>query len=300
MRTLLTQSDGRVIGVNNDALLSGPFQLTTNFPNNSVALAANAGSNWLACSVSGEGPQYITALGGKASLAAAPGLFRIQLRIFDGNKSVPLTSGALHSSAFVGSGLNPYPFPVPLFINDLRRLDVFLTDISANGTNTIRLAFRSSQWKFLQLDPDGKEREQQEIPNRLAYPFFYCLDGGQFGIGQTALGALANGQATITILPNHDFQLLQISGLSTGAFTIDIVDANTGESILNAPGDNHIAQDSGLIVGTNFFPFRLNIGRVFKRGQKLLVNLTDTSGNPNNIDLVFGGKACASYLPGVK
>jgi len=294
MRTLLTRPDGRVIGVNNDALLSNPFALTTNFPNNSVALAANGGSNWLAASVSGEGPQYLTSLG-----ASQTGVFRCQLRVFDGQKSMQITSGALHSGAFVGTGLNPYPFPVPLFINDLRRLDVFLTDIS-NASNTIRLALRASQWKFLQQDPDGVEREQQEIPNRLAYPFFYCLDAGQFGVGQTALLGNANGQATITILPSHDFQLFQISGVSTGAFTIDVVDANTGESILNAPGDNHIAQDSALVVGTNLFPFRLNVGRIFKRGQKLLVNLTDTSGNPNNIDLVFGGKACASYLPGVK
>jgi hypothetical protein len=38
---------------------------------------------------------------------------------------------------------------------------------------------------------------------------------------------------------------------------------------------------------------------MFKSGQKILVTLTDTSGNPNNIDLVFGGTACARYLPGV-
>lgn len=294
MRTLLTKPDGRVIGVNNDALLSGPFQLTTNFPSNAIVLAANGGSNWLSASVSGEGPQYLTALG-----ASKTGIFRAQMRFFDGQKSVPLTSGGLHSSAFIGNGLNPYPFPVPLLINDLRRLDVFLTDLSA-AANTVRLAFRSSQWKFVQQDPDGKEREQQEIPNRLAYPFFYCLDGGQFGVGQTPLGANAAAQATVTILSGQDFQLFQISGISTGSFTLDIVDANTGESLFNAPGDNHVQQDSALIVGTNFFPFRFNKGHLFRRGQKLLVNLTDTSGNPNQIDLVFGGKACASYLPGVK
>jgi hypothetical protein len=293
MRTLI-QKNGRVVGVNNDALLSCPFQLTTNFPNNTVTLAANAGSNWLACSVSGGGPQYLSSLGGRQT-----GVFRCQMRVFDGQKSIALTSGSLHSGAFVGNGLNPYPFPVPLFIDDLRRLDVFLTDISGN-TNTVRLALRSSQWKFVQPDTDGALRAQTEIPNRLAYPFFYCLDGGQLGVGQAGLGALANAQATITILPSHDFQLFQISGVSTGAFNIDVVDANTGESILNQPGDQHIQQDSGLFVGTNFFPFRFNKGRLFRRGQKLLVNLTDTSNATNNIDLVFGGKAIATQLPGVK
>lgn len=289
MRTLRTNKNtGKVEGINPNAMLTTPFQLCTNFPNNVIALLANQSSNWLSMSVNEDGPMYFSALG-----AQQAGAFRLQMRIFDGQKTIPLTSGGLHSGAFCGTGLNPYPFPEALLVNEMRRIDVMLTDISGANQN-VKLALRGSQWKYPTPDPTGELRDQASIPNRLAYPMFYCTDGGQIQLaGNAAI------EATVTILTSHDFFLQQISGVSTGAFSINIQDANSGESIYNQPGDANASQDSALLVGTNIFPFSM-VGRMFKSGQKLIVKLTDTSGNPNNIDLVFGGKACARYLPGVQ
>ena len=288
MRTLLTREDGSVAAINSARLFDIPYFLSTNRPNTSVTLAAYGVSDIISFGVNGDGPLKLTSIAGQLT-----GTCLINLSINDGRKRVNMTSCGIHSSTFVGSGLKPFYLPQELYMDELRRIEATITDLSG-ASNTVRLMLRGSQLRKVQADPRGNLRDWRKIENRLAFPFIYGIDGGS-----VTVTASSTSEQAITIDPEFDFQLFQISGVATSnSYTLDIIDSNTGESLFNSRGDNHYEIASALCVGTNFYPFVLPTPKLFKRGQKITLKFTDTSGSDNTIYLSFAGRNIASQIGG--
>lgn len=288
MKTLNTKPDGTITGVRKSAFGELPFSLVTNQPSNSIVVPANGTSPYVSFTVNQDGPINLTEMA-----IDSTGSCLVKLQTFDGKDSIDICSCGIHSGTIFGSGRQPYPLPEVLYIDELRRIDASIQDISG-AQNTVRLNLRGYQSTYPVDDPNGDLRKDKEVKNRLSIPFFYTFDGGQI-----ALTALGVSNQAIEVRAEHNFQLFQISGVSTGAFTLDIVNGNTGESLFNAPGDQHYQIDSGLVVGNANFPFRLHTPRLFKRNQKIIINMTDTSNAPNTIFLTLAGRACAYDLSGV-
>lgn len=288
MKTLNTKPDGSITGVRKSAFGELPFSLVTNQPSNSIVVPANGTSPYVSFTVNQDGPINLT----KFSIDST-GACLVKLSTFDGKDTIDICSSGIHSGTIFGSGAKPYPLPEVLYIDELRRIDASIQDISG-AANTVRLNMQGYQSMYPVQDPDGEIRKDKEVKNRLVLPFFYTFDGG--GFAMTALQAVSQA---IEVHADHNFQLFQISGVSTGTFTLDIVNGNTGESLFNAPGDQHYQIDSGLVVGSANFPFRLHTPRLFKRNQKIIINMTDTSGVGNTVFLTLAGRACAYDLSGV-
>lgn len=270
-----------------------PFFLTTNRPDNSIVLASYGTSGKISLSANVQGPLWVHSL-----MMQSTGAFLIQLYIYDGERMVPMSSSGIHSSTLLGSGLKPYRLPAPIYTDELKRLVIVLTDISG-ASNTIYPCFMAHQGKNPVHDPTGKLSDMRDGGNRLTYPFFYTFDAGSI-----TFTALQNREDSIGIGTNlmavADFQLFQISYTSTGTWTLDMLDGNTGESIFNAPQDQHYQVDAGSFIGNQNYPTRWNVGRMFRRGQKIIVRSSDTSNAANTAYLLLAGRAINPFVRGHK
>lgn len=272
------------------ALLT-PYWLTTNQPDETISVAGLGISDILSFGVSGNATAEAIAFAGDFTNASTD--FLVMLMTNDGALDIPLCSNSVHAATIFGTNLNPYRLPESLYIDNERRLKVKLTNLSPL-TNDARLAIRATRNAIVTVDPAAdlaglKLREKA----RLTFPFLYTFDDGKADLnaGQTA-------DFAVTTDAEFDFQLYQISGVASGPYDIDVLDANTGESILNAMGDNHFQISDELVVGTAAFPFRLHQPRLYRAAQKMIVRLTNTHPDANTIYITFGGRKLAKRLWG--
>jgi hypothetical protein len=169
-----------------------------------------------------------------------------------------------------------------LRVNQLQKLAFSLTNLETTEIEVQICCLGRQLQKNIRSEREAKMQRQGDV----TFPYFMTLDGGK-----AVVGANATAEIPLTVGTNLDFQMFQISGVSTSTYTLDIVDADTGESIIGAPADSNYGIANNLIVGSNVYPFRFSQPRMVKRGQRLIARIIDTSGSSNTIYLTIGGRA---------
>jgi hypothetical protein len=201
----------------------------------------------------------------------------------------------IHIDTMFGAGGSLYHLPEGLYVAEGAAVSVAYTDQSVGLVGgSAQIACNSGKYSRLQADPT-LERAKSGMKGRsyVAIPTWNGLDQ------QTVtLAAGAEASLEITIPPDSHFEVHQISYVSSGQFNIDIVDETKGESIINAPSNTHYMIPSLLMCGNGMHPYRLREPRIIFAGQRLLVNLQDTSGLAagNILWLTLGGVALAPKM----
>lgn len=99
---------------------------------------------------------------------------------------------------------------------------------------------------------------------------------------QVAGNAVLN--TAIVINADADFQAIWLIANSTGAFNCIFSDGSTGRQFMST------AVRNTNLFGTAQNPFPMLPPYVFKRQGSIILQLTDVSGAPNTIQVVFSGK----------
>lgn len=287
MQTLVVDKKGTVRSANIRKLDEFPFFLVPNRPNNAISLAGyGTGDQTFSMGISGEGPASIYALGLKSTSS-----FKVKFLVAEGDRQRYICNTAVHSSTVFGSGQLPYPLPEPLFIDELRQLFLEVSDVSGSA-NTLYPVAHASRATSEMVDPAlTLSRKRQEDKQFLSVPYFYTFDNGA-----VTLSANQSVEKEITIGPEAHFWLRQLSYASTGRFSLDIIDANKGESIISAPQGVHYNLPADLILGSGNYPWTFSEPIFVMTKQQLVVKLTDLSGASNTVYLTLGGRALADRM----
>lgn len=257
-----------------------PFFLCSDQPDNEFTVPALNQSDILSFGVNGQGPMIAY----RWSLVS-DGDALVSMKISEGPNDIPMSNAGILAATIFGDNLNPYPLPETIYVDDLRKIKMWFTDISGDE-NTFRPCIRCRQSTTQILDPDatiGRISLQDKL--RVTYPYFYAPDNG--GI---VLDANATQDIPISISSDFDFFLKQISYQATSSsLLIDIIDANTGKSLINAPRDRHYPVNINLIAGTGTFPARFHHKTCYHAGLRIILRLTDTSGSENTVYITLAG-----------
>jgi hypothetical protein len=330
--TIIDRADGVVTGVNLKRLNEIPFMLLPNAPNNQLVIPSAQTLQQIVMSISGEGPAQITMLAAERELSTSTGqgygghngsypsvaggaspsatsiyVATVLLQIQDGQGTRALMNGAAHIDTIFGNflpGNKAYPLAEALYVDEQRKILISATDLSQAPpagsppvavTNNIRPNFIAERLLTRVYDPTTKKaRDRMDKRQYLSMPYFYVLDNGF-----SKLAANGTNTETISLGQDSHFELFQLTAVATGglgSFLINIVDQATGESVFDAPQGVSFPVSSGLVVGNASFPVRLHEPRFFEVGGKLVVTLTDVSGNPNTVYLTLGGRALADRM----
>lgn len=274
----MRDTPGQIVSVDKIATQENPYFLTSDAPNEAVSLAANRTSIQPA-TVSNEGSIEVTRLAAQYTGAA-----RITISVPDGKQLAQLMNAPIHIQTIFGSAAQPYILPEALYLHDRNGFSISYSDISGSA-NVIRLNFISAQYTK-QLYDTRIERIQgrMRLRERETYPYWYTFNN--------SFATLAgNGSATESIRINNTghFLLTHISGLSTGAYSLDILDATKGASILDDSGFSSYQVPNELFVANGNFPYRFEQGLFFEAGSKITIPMTDLSGSENQVNLTLGG-----------
>lgn len=106
----------------------------------------------------------------------------------------------------------------------------------------------------------------------------------QYQATVTALAANANVTPSIVLDADSDFMLIWLIASSTGTFQFRMQDNATGRFFQNGK------INSVNMFGTAQQPFPMLPPYVFKRQNSIGLDITDTSGAPNTIQIVLAGK----------
>lgn len=93
-----------------------------------------------------------------------------------------------------------------------------------------------------------------------------------------------NLNTAIVIDADADFQAIWLLANSTGTFTARFGDGATGRYFMSRPVNNV------NLFGTALQPFPMLPPYVWKHQGSIILDLTDTSGAPNTLQIVFSGK----------
>ena len=296
MDKITLESDvlGKITGLDVSMLQEYPFFLLTQPPNNSVSVSASQSSQANIMAVSGDGPIIVVAMGIKST-----GTCLISLSIQDGGSQRALMNGNCESSIIFGSAGKPYYLPAPLFVPENKNVVARITDTSGS-TNNVRISMWGLRITRKTLDLYQKIAKSREGERQyLTTPYFYTMkptNNSSAKIGALRLSALGSSTQAIDIGGGNHFQMLTLSRTSTGAFTLQINEAATGETLINAPQGQTYAIRDELLCGNGQFPYRMPWPRTFKAGSKLILTLTDLSNANNDIYLVIGGRNIATRL----
>ncbi len=282
--SLVGLKDGRIAACEKRRLYEYPFFLLTDPPNNDVTSTANLTSPETTMRVSGEGPVQLTQLG--AVRDATHGAVLVWLKMKDGSQQIKISNVPLHIDTIFGVGGQMYPLPEGMYVDEDRALSMAFTDLTGSGTLS-RVCAVGAKYTQLQNDPSlTRVKERLKASEFLSAPQFYGINDGK-----AVLTAFQTLQFTILLNGSQNFEIHQLSAVSTGDFLLNIVDMAKGESIINAPRNGNYPLPASLFVGNGSNPYRFHEPILTFGGQTLLVTLVDTSGAPNTVYLTLGGVA---------
>ena len=279
--------------VNPKKLYVQHFSLTPQPPGDVVTIPGTGTSGPLVF----QGPQEGVFEGFQIMLTAtAPG--SLLLTKMDHRITRSLISGFIHADSIfgipimpgagAGLGVFPYYLPETLWLRRTETLAIQFQNLSGQN-NIVRCVMHGRlyvQQLADSLAANSDAIQKAEILNLTTAPFFFTTSSQPLADGVAAHGisALATVKTTINIANDGAFELGKISGSSTGAFTLKIYDPNTGRVLTNQP------IHSDLIVGSSAFPYILPEPLFMKRSGYLNLEITDLSGNVNDIYLTLAGR----------
>lgn len=164
----------------------------------------------------------------------------------------------------------PFIWPRPYLLAAGSTFVVEAADASS-ATNNMYLAFHGAKIRP-GIAPWLSKNYRSEIP------MIYGLSGGPI-----TLAANATDTARIEIDVDSDFLVHKIVGIRTGDATISIGESARGREWMNTA--IHIDN----VIGNGAFPNILRDPRFVARGSVITINLTDTSGNTNVIEVTMIG-----------
>ncbi len=280
--TLIQLKDGRIAAVDKRRLYECPNFLLTDPPNNDVVVPLGATSLQSSMRVSGEGPVQLTQMG--AVQDGTHGNVLVRLYIRDGSQQIKISNVPLHIDTIFGPGGQMYPLPEGCYVDEDRAMAADFTDLTGAGTNA-RICLVGAKYSQLQNDPSlERVKERLKASQFLSTPQFYGINDGK-----VVLTAFQSLSFQIEINAGNNFELHQLSVVSTGTFNLNITDLSKGESIINAPQNGNYPLPSTLFVGDGSYPYRFHEPILMFGGQNLMLDFVDTSGAGNTIYLTLGG-----------
>lgn len=203
--------------------------------------------------------------------------FRIQLR--DDSLGRFLQKGHQHAETVLGKAFTtinsnaflPFKWPAPYVISAATTLTVSVADFST-ASNTIRIAYHGFK-RRPGIAPWNKKYKQ-------VAPYVYPITTS----GSTTIAANSTTTAAIQTDREAAFQVMQLTGRSTGACTLTIKDSARDAQWMNS------AVHFDNLVGNSQFPHILEAPRFVYPGSVLTVALTDLSGSSNTVELNFIGR----------
>lgn len=295
--TLVSKPDGAVASVNPLRLNEIPYFLMTNPPANALTIPALASSPPTIISISGEGPAAVFGL-----TAQRTGVAKVLLQIQDGPKIRALMNRACHIDTIFGNytnsvfGNRAYYLPEALYIDEERAVIATITDLS-NAVNTVRLNMEAERLLTRRYEHQlANIRARMDKRQYLTLPKFYTFDNGSSTLA-AAIGA--TNTETITISGDAHFELFKFSVVAQqglDSFSMNIIDAVTGEPLIDAPLGATTNLKASMIVGNAGFPMNFHEPRFFSIRSKLLVTLVNRVALPNEIFLTLGGRDLADRM----
>ncbi len=287
--TLISTKDGRVAAVEKRRLYEYPFFLCTDPPNNEVDVPAGGTSIDRAMRVSGEGPVQLTQMGAlrdnSSSGYVGHGAVTVRLYMRDGSQPIEVSNVPLHIDTIFGSGGNMYPLPEGLYIDETRAMSAVFTNLNPDTATRARIVLVGAKYSQLQNDPSlARVKQRLEAAEFLSAPQWYGINDGK-----ATLTPYQQLSFVVEINGGSNFELHQLSAVSTGDFLINIVDLAKGESIINAPRNGNYPLPASLFFGSGSYPYRFHEPILVFGGQNLLITLVDTSGSSNTVYLTLGG-----------
>lgn len=165
---------------------------------------------------------------------------------------------------FVGTAQLPNVLLHPQYVRRNSILNVLLLDRSGSG-NTVQLIMHGY-------------KEYGQLPSMV-----YKEKWFQYSTDRQSLSANQQQQYSVRIQSDSDFLCQKIVASSTSTFTVQITDTATNKLWFSS------AANSANLVGTAQRPFYMLKPRLIPANANLIVQLTDTSGSSNTVELVLEG-----------
>ncbi len=192
-----------------------------------------------------------------------------------GTTSLPL-SGTLTAATAAG---RPFRWPQSMFLNVVEgsgTLMVRFRNLSASS-NIIRFALSGRRWYHLEA-PYPIANRMDEIFRDSARTFPYFLTTDQY----VSLSALGSASYQIRMGDDAYTEWSKGMAVSTGAFTVRIVETSTGKRLMELPVLNSLVFGSGQLPMLNWEHM------LFEPNYRLTLELTDTSNGTNTIWITLG------------
>ena len=256
------------------------YTLLPDAPNQAVTIAANATSAPLVFTGPQEGPFEGFLLAGRGTSLALGVTFDFRRR--------NLQNYPIHGQTILGgqvpaaTGFLGYVLPETLWLLPKETLVVQLQDLSGQE-NTVKLAIHGRIYTVgatpaaVKNTPDVLKLANQA--DQQSTPYFYTTHNPPL-----SLTALQTQSPSIHVGQDGAFELHKIGSVSTGAFSIQLYDPNSGRKLTSS------AVHSDLITGNAYFPFILPEPLFIKRNANINFDITDLTGAPNTIYLTFAGR----------
>lgn len=281
MKSALYETANGIVGDIGE-LQTIPFFLTPNDPEDTILLP-NPGTvrGPLAMSAPKDGPLLIRAIHANDVAQDVFAEFEIQ----DGSETRKLCNAPIYLRTILGQYALPYMLPQYLYLAEGNVIYINVQAIGAMST-ALRLNFECVKMMRKQLDKTGRlALDRIKRRSILSMPFFATFQNGYLD-----LGALGTGSAQIQIPNEGSFIARKISYYSTGAFTLNITNQATKDSMILAPRETTYELPAADIIGTNGQPLDLVEPWHIGAGQKLIIDATDTSNASNRIYLTVSGE----------
>lgn len=275
---VLVDRSGRQ-AINPDALGQNWFALPLDTSPLAVPASGEALSGWTIPEDSGYAGDFEVA--GLVGYGVAP--FTVELSLV-GVEANAFANAPIHHSFCTGRGGLPCVFAETVLLEPNTTVTARVVNLSTVLQNSVRLVFVGRKLNS-SMRPEERERIARFLLSRPSRPFWAVLDRGPV----TLTAGQQRVESYITIPSGSHFTAESLLASSTGPFSVDIYDAQSGRQL------TYGAIDSRLITGFGGLPARTIGAPLIQPRRALRVYFTDLSGEGNTI--YFGLHGRRVHLP---